>query len=88
MDPRARAILDDAKRARKPLPRWMWITAAIVSAVCVGGLVIAVVTDGGGAPRRAIPAVQTGIGGGLGLGLMIGIGVGIAIGSVIAARRR
>ena len=39
---RARDMLDAARRARKPWPRWLWTWAIIISVVCVAALAIGI----------------------------------------------
>ncbi|MGE5184184.1 MAG: hypothetical protein ACM31C_19075 [Acidobacteriota bacterium] len=87
----ARAIVERARAARRPTPRWLWTAAIVVSLVCVGSLVIGYLLGGrtSEAPRigRPVADVSGGLGG-FGIGLVVGIAVGIALGSVIALRRR
>jgi hypothetical protein len=40
----ARQIAQAAKRLRTPNPRWLWISALVVSAVCLGSLAIGLLT--------------------------------------------
>jgi hypothetical protein len=69
--------------------RGMWISAILVSVICVGGLAWGLVQSWDEPPRHKLaPAAAREGGSGFGLGLMLGIGAGIAIGSVIALRRR
>ncbi len=88
---KARAIVEQAKRTRRPTPRWLWIAAIAVSLVCIGALAIGLVVGGGPRPsRRAhgeLPEASAG-GSGFGTGLLLGVGAGIAVGSAIALRRR
>lgn len=41
-DPAIRAILDEARKTRKALPRGLWVVSLIVAAVCVIALSVAV----------------------------------------------
>ena len=70
--------------------RRMWIAALVVSAVCLSGLVYALVTDWDTpVERRPQAAGQAERGGsGFTLGLVIGIGAGIVLGSLIALGRK
>jgi hypothetical protein len=40
---RAREILDAARRARRPTPRWVWTWAILISVVCLGALAIGLI---------------------------------------------
>ena len=40
----ARAIVDEARKTRKQPSRELWIAALVVSAICVGALVIGYLT--------------------------------------------
>jgi hypothetical protein len=70
----------------------MWIAALALSAICVAGLVYALVADWDAEPDKRLDdrsARQVrGGGSGFGLGLGIGIGAGIVLGSLIALRRK
>ena len=71
--------------------RRMWIAAIAASALCVGLLLFALVTNWSASPETppAGPGSAAGRGsGGLGLGIGIGIGAGIVIGSLMAARKK
>lgn len=91
MDPdveaRAREI-ELASRQRKPWPRGLWVTTAIVSIVCVVGLAIAWIQDRHTVALKHLDKKQVEEGSSLYLGIGIGIAIGIAIGSVMAARRK
>jgi hypothetical protein len=83
----ARAIVERARGARRQTPRWLWITALTVAAICLGAFAIGMLFAGTGdatphAPPREIPTSRFAI------GLMIGVGLGIPIGIAIASRRR
>ena len=92
MDPdveaRARAIVDEARRARKPLPRWLWVVAIATSVLGVGGLAYAWIVDRDTVPDRTLQPHEAAHVAGLWVGLAIGIGIGIAIGSALALRRK
>jgi hypothetical protein len=91
------AIVELGRRTRRPLPRWLWIAAAIVGVVCAIGFVIVLVADhapAGPAPARSEPGGRppgTGAGtrerSGLLTGLMIGAAVGLVIGVAIGRQR-
>lgn len=94
-DPEARAaeILGRVRRARQPLPRWVWAVAIAVSGVCVTGLAIAWIEERGARPTKlaaaaaAQPASGGGGGIGLGIGLVVGIALGLAVGIALGLRR-
>jgi hypothetical protein len=71
--------------------RRLWIFALVVSVLCVGGLVYALIVERDTpAERRSTTGPVTSGGGssGFGLGVLVGVGAGIVIGSLIALRRR
>ena len=39
-DPAVKAILDEGRKTRKPLPRGLWVVSLIVAAICVIALAI------------------------------------------------
>jgi len=86
IEAKARAI-ERAARERKPLPRGVWIAAAIVSVACVAGLAIAWIEDRDTVAVKHLDEHSSATGSGLWLGLLVGLGLGIAIGSVLAVRR-
>lgn len=79
------AIAARARQSRKPTPRWMWIAAAVVGALCAAGFVIFMASPG---EPPAHPLARTSdTGSGLGTGLVIGAVVGVVIGFTIARQR-
>ncbi len=70
--------------------RKLWIVALLLSSLCVGGLVYALIVerDTPAEHRSTTGPVTTGGSSGFGLGLLVGIGAGIVIGSLIALRKR
>lgn len=72
--------------------RRLWRTALALSAICVAGLVVALVTDWNAEPDRKLDEASArqvrGGGSGFGLGLGLGIGAGVVLGSLIALRRK
>lgn len=70
--------------------RRLWIFAILVSVLCVGGLVYALIAERDTpAERRSVDGpVTTSSGGGFGLGVLVGVGAGVVIGSLIAIRKR
>ena len=86
----ARAIIETAKRGRPPTPRWVWLAALAVAAVCVGALAIGwLATDEDPAthavshPRAAAPSRN-----GFGAGVTVGFAAGVAVGAALWLRRR
>ena len=84
---KARAI-ELGARQRKPLPRGVWIAAAVVSAGCVVALAIAWIQDRDTVALKPLDRPAPIISSGLWIGLLLGIGIGIVIGSVLAARAK
>ena len=80
------AIVELGRRTRRPVPRGLWIAAAIVSVICITGLAFALLGDRAPqGPRRERPSPQ---GSGLQIGLAIGAGAGFAIGFATGRQRR
>jgi hypothetical protein len=88
------AIAELGRKTRTPTPRWLWITAAVIGAVCAVGFAAMMLgaRDPAHRPARQLPSQvvdsRSVAGGGLGIGLVIGLGVGIVIGFSIARQRR
>ena len=92
-----RIILELGRRTRTPTPRWLWIAAVVIGAVCavcftammLGGREPPSQSPGPGPSARPSHPVEQrpGTGSGLGLGLMIGTGVGLVIGFSIGRQR-
>jgi len=74
---------------QKPSRR-LWIVALVVSVLCVGGLVYALIAerDTPAELRSTTGPVKSGGNSGFLLGVLVGVGAGIVIGSLIAVRRR
>jgi Na+/proline symporter len=83
---KARAIVDAAKRARNRPSRGLWIASLVLSAICVGALVIGYLTRDPVSVSTPTPSAQSHSG--FGTGLLLGVAAGIAIGVVIALRKR
>ncbi len=85
IDAKINAILAHGRQTRTRSPRWLWILAAVVGAVCAVGFAVAML--GAGEPARPAVERRPASGGGLGIGLLIGGCVGIVIGFSIARQR-
>ena len=85
-DDQIQAILEVGRQTRKPTPRWLWITAALVGVICATGFLVAFLgdTEAPGRPvaRRASP------GAGFATGLWIGAAGGVVIGFAVGRHRR
>ncbi len=98
VEAKARAIVEEAKRERTPLPRGVWWAALVVSAVCTIALVIGYVVSrdevrempghSGTLPVASHTKVSPMFGGQFFMGVAAGIAIGIAIGSALALRKR
>ncbi len=75
---------------RKRNPRWLWISAAIVGAICTAGFAVAMIADRAprGARVQSSRPAGSGLGSGLAIGLAIGGAAGVVIGLVVARQRR
>jgi len=82
----ARAIADRAKAVRKPLPRGVWILAAIVGLGCAIAAAIAFTRPA--APRTSTTPVVERDGIGLGVAVLAGFAVGVGVGIAIGRRGR
>jgi hypothetical protein len=89
-----KAIIERGRQTRTPTPRWLWIAATVVSAICVTCFTVMVA---GERPTPSHPSShppsepidsRPAAGSGLGIGLAIGVGVGIVIGVSIGRQRR
>jgi hypothetical protein len=82
----ARAIAEDAKRARPKTPRWLWAVAVIVAVACVGALAVAWLHAPPAATtsHRELAAPDRS---GFASGLIVGIGIGLGAGVVLLRRR-
>lgn len=80
------AILERGRGTRKPLPRGLWIAAAVVGAICAAGFAVAMLgtaAPGGAQATRSAPD-----GAGFGTGIVVGAAGGLAIGFALARQRR
>lgn len=80
------AIVELGRRTRARAPRWLWIAAGVVGAICLAGFIAMVLGDRE-PPRQPVarrPASESG----LGTGLVIGAGMGVVIGFAIGRQRR
>lgn len=57
-DDEIRSILERARQTRRPLPRWLWLAAAVVVAITVVAAVAVLLGDP--APRHAGPGFGSG----------------------------
>ena len=101
-DDEIQAIVEIGRRTRAPVPRSLWIAAAIVGGVCTAGLGVALLGEPAPAPGRAqIHAQAQGAGGralrgidwatpsGAGWGgLAIGAAGGLVVGFALGRHRR
>ena len=76
------AILERGRQTRKPVPRGLWIAAALVAVICATGIVAILVGDN--APARAAVERPPPSGASFGSGLAIGAAAGQAIGFALA----
>lgn len=76
------AILERGRQTRKPVPRALWIAAALVAVICATGVVAILLGDA--APARTAVERPPPTGAGFGSGLAIGAAAGLAIGFALA----
>lgn len=79
------SIVEAGRRTRMATPRWLWIMAVVVGAVCALGFAIAMLGEGE-SPDHTIARRADGAAG-FGTGLVIGVAAGIVIGVSIARQR-
>jgi len=81
-DDQLAAIVEVGRRTREATPRWQWIAAAIVGAVCAAGFAIAALSAPAPVEPRADrrPVESAGLGTGLAIGAALGLVIGVAIG--------
>lgn len=84
----ARAISDAVRRARRPWPRSLWLTALVVSAACLIGLAVAWLQDRHTVAEHPLERRAAAHESGFGFGLLVGAGIGIAVAGVALARKR
>jgi drug/metabolite transporter (DMT)-like permease len=91
------AIVEIGRRTRKPTPRWMWIAATLVGAICATGFAVGVLgyREPQGEPPDHRPSHRPShvdgrpaASSGLGIGLVIGAAAGLVVGFSIARQRR
>jgi hypothetical protein len=78
------AILERGRQTRKPVPRALWIAAALVAVICAIGVVAIGLGLGDAAPARTAVERPPSSGAGFGSGLAIGAAAGLAIGFALA----
>ena len=84
----ARAIVQAARQARRPLPRWLWVVAMVTSLAAVAALAVALWQSSDAVSDHPLERHVAEHSSGLGLGLLLGVGLGIAIGAIVALRRK
>lgn len=91
-DDEIQAIVEIGRRTRAPVPRSLWIAAAIVGGVCTTGLVAALLGEPAPAPAQAQTQAQlerpSRSGAGWGTGLAIGAAGGLVVGFALGRHRR
>jgi hypothetical protein len=91
---RVRAIVELSRRTRAPVPRGLWIAAAIVGAISAAGLAVALLGDAEPAAHHAEGSIQGSIerpaapGAGFGAGLAAGAAGGLGVGFALGRQRR
>jgi hypothetical protein len=85
-DDEIKAILAIGRRTRAPVPRGLWIAAAIVGGICTTGLVVALLGETAPAPARIERPSPPGAG--FGTGLAVGAAGGLVVGFALARQRR
>jgi len=89
-----KAIIERGRQTRAPTPRWLWVAATVVSAICVTCFTVMMAGERPTPSHRPSPTPSPTIdsrpaaGMGLGIGLAIGGVVGIVIGFSIGRQRR
>jgi hypothetical protein len=96
-DDEIQAIVEIGRRTRAPVPRSLWIAAAIVGGVCTTGLAVALLGEPAPAPAQDQTRAQTQAppferpspsGAGWGAGLAIGAAGGLVAGFALGRHRR
>lgn len=80
------AILERGRQTRKPVPRGLWIAAALVAVICATGIAAILLGDHA-APHRAVERPPSS-GASFGSGLLIGAAAGLAIGFAVGRQGR
>jgi hypothetical protein len=93
-DDEIQAIVEIGRRTRAPVPRSLWIAAAIVGGVCTTGLAVALLGEPAPVPALTQAPTQAPIerpspsGAGWGTGLAIGAAGGLVAGFALGRHRR
>lgn len=74
-------------KAKIANPRWLWLMAMLVGAVCIGAFAHAMLVPPDAGAPASTRVTSPGSGRGFGAGLVIGIATGIAVGFAIARQR-
>lgn len=91
-DDEIQAIVEIGRRTRAPVPRSLWLAAAIVGGIGTVGLAVALLGEPAPAPGRTQAQAETqrpspsGLGGGT--GLAIGAAGGLVVGFALGRHRR
>jgi hypothetical protein len=87
-DDEIQAIVQAGRRTRAPVPRSLWIAAAIVGAVGTLGLALALLGEPAQPPAHAAAPAMTHAGAGWGSGLAVGAAGGLVVGLALGRHRR
>lgn len=93
-DDEIQAIVEIGRRTRSPVPRSLWIAAAIVGGICTAGLTIGLLGEPAPAPGRTQAQTQAQTqrpspsGPGWGTGLVVGAAGGLVVGFALGRHRR
>lgn len=90
-DDEIQAIAEVGRRTRAPVPRSLWIAAAIIGGVCTAGLAVALLREPAPAPGPAqalAPERSSPPGSGWGTGLAVGAVGGLVVGFALGRHRR
>ena len=89
-DNEIQAIVEVGRRTRAPVPRSLWIAAAIIGAICTTGLAVALLGDPAPAPAPAQAQTErpSPSGAGWGTGLATGAAGGLVVGFALGHHRR
>jgi hypothetical protein len=85
-DDEIQAIVEIGRRTRTPVPRSLWIAAAIVGGICTTGLAVAWLREAAPAPARVERPSPSGAG--FSTGLAVGAAGGLVVGFALARQRR